>query len=296
MRRALAKALGFRGDYGRILGMNARNAYVASENPPEAIRLVDSKLETKKALEEAGVPVPPTLSVVQDRRDLRGFDWESLPEGWVLKPDRGRQGSGILIANGREGEEWRSPSGHAIGKEDVEERLRFILEGEFSSEEVEHDRAFFEALIVTHPALAGLVPSGLPDLRLICYRHEILLGMIRLPTEASDGKANLHQGAIGALVDLDSGRVEKAMFGHERVEEHPDTGVRLVGVEVPGWDKVMDATRRSREATSLSYLGVDAVIDEERGPLVLEVNARPGLEIQNVAGIGLADLIAGGDR
>lgn len=296
MRRLFGKLLGREDGWKNILGMNARNAYVVAENPPDAIRLVDSKLDTKEVLEEAGVPVPPTISVLRDRRDLRDFDLGSLPDSWVLKPDRGRQGSGILVANGREGDEWRSPSGHAVGKGDVKERLRFILEGEFSSEEVEHDRAFFEALISTHPALAGLVPSGLPDLRLICYRHEILLGMIRLPTKKSDGLANLHQGAIGALVDLDSGRVEKALFGHERVEEHPDTGARLVGAEVPGWEEIMDATRRSCEATGLGYLGVDAVIDEEHGPLVMEVNARPGLEIQNVAGIGLADLISGNDR
>ncbi|CAA9454489.1 MAG: FIG002781: Alpha-L-glutamate ligase family protein [uncultured Rubrobacteraceae bacterium] len=296
MSGALAKALGLRGDWKNVLGMNARNARVAAENPPGAIRLVDSKLDTKKVLEEAGVPVPPTLSVLQDRRDLRDFDLESLPDSWVLKPDRGRQGSGILVANGQEDGEWKSPSGHAIGRGDVEERLRLILEGEFSSEEIEHDRAFFETLIVTHPTLARLVPSGLPDLRLICYRQEILLGMIRLPTKQSDGKANLHQGAIGALVDLDSGRVEKAMFGHERVEEHPDTQVRLVGVEVPAWEEVIDATRSCFKATNLGFLGVDAVIDEERGPLVLEINARPGLEIQNVAGIGLLNLLSGNKR
>ena len=44
--------------------------------------------------------------------------------------------------------------------------------------------------------------------------------------------------------------------------------------------------------TGLGYLGVDMVIDRDRGPLILEMNARPGLNIQIANGAGLADRIA----
>ena len=45
----------------------------------------------------------------------------------------------------------------------------------------------------------------------------------------------------------------------------------------------------SYEMTGLGYLGVDVVIDREQGPLILELNARPGLAIQiaNQSGLGL---------
>jgi hypothetical protein len=38
---------------------------------------------------------------------------------------------------------------------------------------------------------------------------------------------------------------------------------------------------------NLAFLGVDLVIDRDRGPLLLELNARPGLQIQvaNQAGL-----------
>jgi glutathione synthase/RimK-type ligase-like ATP-grasp enzyme len=39
-------------------------------------------------------------------------------------------------------------------------------------------------------------------------------------------------------------------------------------------------------------VGVDLVIDVERGPLMLEVNARPGLQIQVINGEGLAPALA----
>ena len=40
--------------------------------------------------------------------------------------------------------------------------------------------------------------------------------------------------------------------------------------------------------TGLDYLGVDLVLDRDKGPLLLELNSKPGLAIQiaNVAGLG----------
>jgi glutathione synthase/RimK-type ligase-like ATP-grasp enzyme len=44
--------------------------------------------------------------------------------------------------------------------------------------------------------------------------------------------------------------------------------------------------------TGLGYLGVDMVIDRERGPLLLELNARPGLQIQVANQAGLRSRLA----
>ncbi len=272
-----------------ILGMNARSARVEAENPLQAIQLVNSKYDTKAALEEVGVPVAPTLVRIRDRRDLSHLDWDALPEAFALKPNYGRGGAGILLA--RDGDGWRTASGRYLGRDAITDHIRSILEGEYSLESLDHDSALLEPLIVPHPVLARLVPSGLPDIRVICHQGDPLLAMMRLPTEESEGRANLHQGAVGAAVDLGSGRVDRAMLKHERIENHPDTGERLVGVEVPEWGAVVEAAARCGEATGLGYLGADVVVDKDRGPLVLEVNARPGLEIQNVAGVGLADLL-----
>jgi len=62
---------------------------------------------------------------------------------------------------------------------------------------------------------------------------------------------------------------------------------------------LLSLAKPSYRAIPLGYLGVDICIDAERGPLVLEVNARPGLEIQNIKNRGIADLLAaapGSDR
>jgi D-alanine-D-alanine ligase-like ATP-grasp enzyme len=37
-----------------------------------------------------------------------------------------------------------------------------------------------------------------------------------------------------------------------------------------------------QQVTGIKFLGCDIVLDEQAGPLLLEINVRPGLEIQNV--------------
>jgi hypothetical protein len=51
---------------------------------------------------------------------------------------------------------------------------------------------------------------------------------------------------------------------------------------------MLELAARSYELTGLGYQGIDIVLDRDKGPLLLELNARPGLAIQiaNQAGLG----------
>jgi len=137
------------------------------------------------------------------------------------------------------------------------------------------------------PTFADVSYQGVPDIRVIVYRGYPVMAMVRLPTRASDGKANLHQGAVGAGVDLGCGRTLTGVLGNDPVDEHPDTGALVAGLEIPMWNFILESSARGFEVTGLGYLGVDMVIDKDRGPLILEMNARPGLNIQIANGIGL---------
>lgn len=275
--------------YDDVVGMNARNAHIARANSRESIRLVDDKAATKDALTAHGVPVAPTLALVQDGRWVRRLSPDSLPEEWVVKPNRGLGGNGIMIAVSRDGDGWRSPSGRRLRLLDVKDHLRFVLDGEFSGRA--RDAALVEPRLVADPAFARLSHQGLPDVRVICSGDRPQLAMARLPTAESGGRANLHQRAVGAAVDLASGRIVAARIGKREVTHHPDTGEPLTGATLPCWAEVVEASRRCSAATGLHYVGADVVVDRDRGPLVLEVNARPGLQIQNVASRGIRDVL-----
>jgi len=129
--------------------------------------------------------------------------------------------------------------------------------------------------------------QGVPDIRVLVYRGVPVMAMLRLPTQLSDGRANLHQGAVGVGIALATGHTTFAVCKDRRVSEHPDYGTPLGGLVIPGWDNLMELAARCYEVAPLGYLGVDIVLDAELGPLVLELNARPGLAIQIANGEGL---------
>jgi D-alanine-D-alanine ligase-like ATP-grasp enzyme len=59
------------------------------------------------------------------------------------------------------------------------------------------------------------------------------------------------------------------------------------GVQLPNWDGFMKLAAECYELCGLGYIGVDMVLDQDRGPLILELNARPGLNIQIANDCGL---------
>ena len=90
----------------------------------------------------------------------------------------------------------------------------------------------------------------------------------------------MHQGAIGVGIDLATGLTLGGVSHNDMIDFHPDTLNPIVGIKVPYWDKILDIAARCYELTHLGYLGVDIVLDKDQGPLLLELNARPGLNIQ----------------
>ena len=54
----------------------------------------------------------------------------------------------------------------------------------------------------------------------------------------------------------------------------------LSAIQVPHWDEILRLSARSYDAVPLGYMGIDIVVDVAHGPVILELNARPGLAIQ----------------
>lgn len=266
-----------------VLGLNARNAVIARRNSRRAILGAKDKIRTKQRLTAAGLPVPETLSEVHGRRAARRFDDTVLPDRWVVKPACGSGGRGVIVVMDalRSERSWSTPGG-VLTSSALCRHLAEIAGGDHSSGD--DDVAVFEPLLRPHPTIAALTVAGLPDIRIVCDGSVPLLAMARIPTVASGGRGNLHQGGIGAAVDLSSGRITRAVHERRSIDAHPDTQRRLVGTQLPEWDHVVEIARRCSAATELGYLGIDIVVDADRGPLVLEVNSHPGLEIQNVTG------------
>ena len=270
-----------------VVGINARNiGYIFAENPRKLLNLVDDKLKTKELFKSVGIPFPEVYGVFSEVHELRNLEKVMNRDEFVIKPASGAGGRGIVVIKGRVDRGWIKSSGKTITLSEIRKHCSEVLEGVYSLDG-SPTPVFFESLIKSHHSLAKVSFEGVPDVRVISYRGVPVMAMVRLPTRESSGKANLHQGALGAGIKISGGKTIHAICKDKPVRTHPDTGSTLIGVEIPFWEEILEISSKSYDAVGLGYLGVDVAIDEEAGPLVLELNARPGLSIQNANRCGL---------
>jgi alpha-L-glutamate ligase-like protein len=272
-----------------VLAINKRNAdYTLRFNPRRLYPCVDDKLRTKTLALENGIAVPDLYAVVRSEGEVR-----QLPKlldkytDWVVKPAHGSGGAGILIIsdvmkNGM----YRKQDGYVIDSDEFSHHVYNILSGLYSLGG-QPDQAIIEYRVNFDPVFEHVIYQGVPDIRIIVFLGVPVMSMIRLPTRESKGKANLHQGAIGVGINMATGETLSGVLGNRITDLHPDTGQSIEGISIPGWDALLGLASRSYELTGLGYQGVDIVLDRNRGPLLLELNARPGLNIQlaNKAGL-----------
>jgi alpha-L-glutamate ligase-like protein len=271
-----------------LVGIGRRNAeFVLAYNQRRFYPRVDDKLITKRLALEAGLPVPDLYAVVSEEHQIADLHDKLRPhDQFVVKPAHGSGGDGILVISGRRGDRYRRSNGHLMSRDEFEHHLSNGLSGLFSLGG-HPDHLLVEYCVQFDPIFDQVSYKGVPDVRIIVFLGYPVMAMIRLPTRLSDGKANLHQGAIGVGIDIPSGITRRGVWGTEIIRDHPDTEHSIVGLEIPRWVDLLEMASRCHELSGLGYVGVDFVLDRNRGPLILELNARPGLAIQIANGNGL---------
>lgn len=271
-----------------IVGLNERNlSLINLHNPRERFPLVDDKLQTKLLARKYGIDSPELLGVIHSQGEIRKLESLLRPgQGFAIKPSRGSGGKGILVILEHKDGWFRKGSGVWVSRRDVVRYLSNLLSGLYTLGG-SPDVAVIEALIEFDAQFETFTFEGVPDIRVVIYRGYPLMAMMRLSTHASDGKANLHQGAIGVGLDIATGEATRAVQYDRPVTVHPDTGRDLHELAIPDWTRLLELAAGCYEMSGLGYLGTDMVLERNRGPLLLELNARPGLAIQMANGCGL---------
>lgn len=272
-----------------ILGLNARSQlYLMPQNSRKAKKVADSKILTWRVLKKTEVPTPHIYKIFRDPQDIFKFNWETLPPAFALKPSKGMGGEGIIVVKrkARDGNGWITTQRKRVTIDDLKVNVLDILEGAYSMGNVP-DVAFIQEYVGRHKSFRKYAYRGTPDIRIIVFNKVPVMAMLRLPTKESGGRANLHQGAIGVGVDIATGITTKAIWHGREIKYKPDTSKKLHGIKIPLWTKILETAVKAQIGSGLGYAGVDIVLDPEKGPMVLELNAQPGLQIQlaNMAGL-----------
>lgn len=271
-----------------ILAMNRRNVEcILDLNPRELYPVVDEKARMHQLCQQIGVPTPEIYGIIESHSQLRRIPKLIEPlTDFVIKPNRGAGGRGILVVLDREGDHWIRHNGDRLTLDDLRQHASDIVSGLYSLGG-RMDQVLFQQRVILDPVFQKISYQGIGDIRVIAYKTIPAMAMLRLPTRKSGGRANLHQGGIGAGVDLETGITHHAVMSNRMTETHPDTRESVIGFQVPHWPEILEMSRRVAKHVQLGYLGVDLVLDSRRGPLLLEANARPGLAIQIANNRGL---------
>ncbi len=283
--------------YNQVLGINRRNIdYIYKYNERKYYKMADDKLVSKELLEKHGFPTPKLIKAYRYFFELKNIAQDLHNQsGFAMKPAKGKGGSGILIMDEFRDAKWITSSGEKFSKEKLFQHASSILSGVYSLDSM-NDAVIIEEKIQLDKLLGKISYKGIPDIRIIVFKKTPVMAMMRIPTLRSRGKANLHVGGIGVAIDIHSGITFISPDLSSSFGIHPDNGEILTGLQIPCWKEIIDISKKIQEIIPLHYLGIDFVIDKRFGPQILELNVRPGLEIQNINGKGLSgklELIGG---
>jgi len=272
-----------------VLGLNARTKLFSYPyNTKRGRNIARSKILTDKVLKNANIPTPIIFKKFKSIKDVYSYNWEKLPESFAVKPSKGLGGEGIIVVKERAKDPgfWLTTQKKKIGIVDLKLHIMDILEGAYSLGNYP-DVAFIQEFVGRHKAFRKYAYRGTPDIRIIVFNRVPTMAMLRLPTKESGGRANLHQGAIGVGIDIATGITTKATYNGNLIKYKPGTERKLNGIKIPHWEEILKIAVSCQEVSGLGYLGVDIVLHPEKGPMVLELNSQPGLQIQlaNMAGL-----------
>ncbi|MBD3279963.1 DUF1704 domain-containing protein [Candidatus Dojkabacteria bacterium] len=266
----------------KILGKNERNLkYIRPYNSVRAKEVADNKLLTKQILEANDIPTPKLIAKIENIKELNEFDWESMPNSFVMKPRQGLEGAGIEIFYNRDKQgRWIQGDGAKVSVNDLRMMALDIMDGKYSLHN-QRDTVFFEERVKMHKVFKYYAYKGAPDIRIIVFNSVPIMSYLRLPTRESRGKGNLALGAVGVGIDLASGTTTTAVLGKDTiVEKIPGTNLSVSGLKIPNWDQILRIAIKAHEVTGLGFAAIDFLLDRDQGPQIIELNARPGLSIQ----------------
>ena len=221
---------------------------------------------------------------LSSREDLHEFLVKERPGSIVLKPHNTFGGYGIMVFHEidyNHGIFFRSSNGSELEFDALADKIEMMLAGESLL------RGYIlEEAVEQHPFMQEIYPHSVNTLRVITYltkdnRPKIIGTRMRMGRNGTLVD-NISQGGIHGSVDTATGKITGGFSITNRkqseITEHPDTGVRFAGREIPFWLQVIDLCQKAASVTPFQrFVGWDIAIGKN-GPILIEGNS-DGVEV-----------------
>jgi len=260
----------------------------------EHIGLINDKLMFEKTMNAFGFPMPETLAVmgghfpgssircISDADELHAF-LETAPMPVFAKPIDSLQSLGSVRIEGY------SPTNRMVSLSTGTAVSIDAFVGEVTSKF--DGNYLFQRCVTPHPVFSGMTGGGLSTIRIVTLNAgdgmKPWRAAMKLTSPATVADNFWRSGNLLAPIDLGTGRIGKALtqmgIDGAFVEDHPDTGARIEGVEIPFWDQVPKlAGDVARMFPGTLILAFDIAITPD-GPVLIEANADPHLIMMQIA-------------
>jgi hypothetical protein len=229
-----------------------------------------------------GLIVAGELHSLADRRPDPRFEWvrqRIAKRPLVVKPVSGARGRDVIFLG--QNESACTLNGVETAWEAIRERLSRLAYSLVTDvvESAAYARRIFGGSVNTIRVLTmRSVDGGEPF---------VVSAVHRFGRPASVPTDNWSRGGISAAVDLETGTLGPAASSGKFDERtwyprHPDTNEPIEGVRVAGWPQVRSEVLALAGRTSfLPYVGWDVIVTDE-GPVILEGNKNPDIDILQV--------------
>lgn len=272
----------------RYVGRHGSAYWPYANNPLRYNPLFTNKYIEKLMLKGAELPTARLLGVVGGDGDIHSEEQlrerlRQVEHDVVVKPVSGTHGKKVLVVE-RRGAAART-SGTPSTERDVWEHVSANLERGFLIEEKLTNTAEIAAL---HPA--SLNTFRVVTIKSVDKRWCLAAAYLRVGA-GGNVVDNIAAGGILVTVDAD-GRTRSAHHNGVSITQHPDTGVRLVDVPLPGYRAACDlALEASRKLGFVGTIGWD-IAATERGPMIVEANLWWTPSFQAALGGAITDELA----
>jgi len=263
-----------------ILWQNARNLnYIKWYNDSIAKNLADSKLKTKDFLTLKWISIVDTLMIIENHNELKNDFLEELNPPFVIKPNSWYWWRWIIVLDKKD-IDWNyiSNTWKVYSKKMLKNHFSNILDGFFSLSWY-RDSIIIEKKILLDHQIDLLWKFWLPDIRVLVFNKVPVMAMLRVPTKASGGKANLHAWACWVWIDIWSWKLTYITKSSKIIKSIPDIW-DIRWIKIPKWEEILTLAVKVQSISNISYVWCDIVLDDNKWPILLEMNIRPWLEVQ----------------
>lgn len=243
---------------------------------PETAPQLANKLLFQRTMEEAGIPVPAYLGHIE-AGVFHDADGATIQ---ISGPHDLDAIAAKLLEGGRESF-FAKQLNHFGGKGAFRVTRPSDLSSQFAA--LQSTPYLFQETVQQHSDFAAVHPASLNTMRIVTctMRNDeprIVSGYMRFGIKGAVVD-NSSSGGFMAGIDLGSGRlatpgIHPFRKGGEICERHPDSGIPMVGFQIPMFDQVLELVERAAATLRYPLVGWDVAVTPS-GPLIVEGNDKP---------------------